>query len=136
MIKEQGVVQKVQNNKATIRIVKKDECSKCGMCGMRKDQNHYDFTVKTDLNLQINEVVNVTFIKDNKLTAIFFGLILPFIALIVGVVIGYLLQSELLMVLLGLGLTAVTYLFLPLVDKKLSKKTGYQPKVEKIKKGE
>ena len=42
MMVEQGVVTAVKGNRATVRVDKKDECSKCGMCLFPKGASSID----------------------------------------------------------------------------------------------
>ena len=131
MIKEKATVVKVGNGQVTLTIVRKNECAKCGLCGMKKDENSYNFTVKTDEVFKVGQIVTVTFLKERKLTAIFFALVLPLIALFSGVFIGYVIGSEAVMLILGILFSATTYFMLKYVDKWFSKKEGVTPIIEK-----
>ena len=129
-MKEVGQVVKVNNTELTIRITKKDECSKCGLCGMKKDENSYDFTIENNSGYEVGDSLELE-INDYRGYSIFFAFILPILMLAIGIVIGVILNSELLMVVMGITMVVIAYTVGYFTDKYLKTQKQFKPKIIK-----
>ena len=68
---ESGEVVKVEKNAVTVRVSRKDECSKCGMCGMRAGMSDIDFKAKSEIDAEVGDTVLVSTEQKTKLLSVF-----------------------------------------------------------------
>ena len=131
---EQGLVVKVKENTATVRVDKKDECSKCGMCLFPNNASHVDFEVENTLGVMEGDSVIIQTKKEGKLLGTLLAFLVPLILVCVGLLVGLLvLKNELIALAVSVALVIVWYVILALIDKKLKKSMGYKPTmVQKI----
>ena len=129
-MQEQGVVVKVEGNQATVRVDKKDECSKCGMCLFPQNASHIDFQAQNDLGVVEGDTVIIQTQKEGKMLGVLLAFLVPLILVCVGVLIGLLvLKNELLALAISVALVVVWYVVLSFIDKKLKKSMGFKPTI-------
>ena len=127
-MREQGKVVKVAEKTATVRVDKKDECSKCGMCLFPKNASHIDFEVQNDLGVLEGDNVLIGTKKEGKLLGALLVFLVPLILIGAGLLIGLLaIKNELWALGISLGLVVVWFCVLALIDKKLKKSMGFKP---------
>jgi len=130
---ETGVVVKADGNTATVKVDKKDECSKCGMCLFPKGADSVEFQTENSLHANVGDKVVIKTEKDGKLLGAILAFLVPLLLIGVSVLLGYLvLKSEIWILALSVILIAVWYLVLAFIDKKLVKKLGFRPKIIEI----
>ena len=54
---ESGKIVKTSGDRAVVRIDKKDECSKCGMCLFPKNANHLDIDAVNSIGAKEGDIV-------------------------------------------------------------------------------
>jgi len=120
---EIGEVVAIREGKATVTFDRKSACARCKACGMFADnQKKVAITLPAPKGVQVGDQVRL--IMDSRYYMVSLALLygLPCIALILGVIIGFLLWGEagqLYAALLGLGLTVAVYLAVRSQDKRL-----------------
>ena len=132
-MKEFGIVTAVDKNRATVKVDKKDECSKCGMCLFPKGANAVEFNAKNDLDAKVGDKVLIETEKDGKLIGAILAFLVPLILIGISALIGYLvIKSEIWILILSLVLIIAWYVVLSLIDKKIGKTVSFSPKIIKI----
>ena len=132
-MREQGVVVDVKDNIATVRIDKKDECSKCGMCLFPKGASCIDFEAENKTGATVGQTVIIDTEKDGKLLGALLVFLVPLLLIVVSVVVGLtVIKNELSVLILSIALTAVWFVILSLIDKKLKKTVSFRPRIVEI----
>ena len=99
---EQGVVVKTNKNIATVKIDKKDECSKCGMCLFPKNASSIEFTAQNDLDAKVGDTVIIESKKDYKLLGAILVFLIPLLLIGISALVTYLfIGNEIWMVILS-----------------------------------
>lgn len=133
MMVEQGVVTAVKGNRATVRVDKKDECSKCGMCLFPKGASSIDFDAQNPLDAKEGDAVIIQTEREGKLLSTLLVFLVPLLLIGVAILVGYLLKlGEIYIVCIAIGLIIVWFLVLALIDKRLKKSINFSPKIIKI----
>ena len=129
-MQEQGLVVKIEGNTATVRVDKKDECSKCGMCLFPKNASHIDFEAQNDLGVAEGDTVIIQTQKEGKLLGVLLAFLVPLILVGAGVLLGLLVfGNELVALGISVVLVIVWYVVLSFIDKKLKKSMGFKPTI-------
>ena len=129
-MQEQGLVVKIEGNTATVRVDKKDECSKCGMCLFPKNASHIDFEAQNDLGVAEGDTVIIQTQKEGKLLGVLLAFLVPLILVGAGVLLGLLVfGNELVALGISVALVIVWYVVLSFIDKKLKKSMGFKPTI-------
>ena len=129
-MQEQGLVVKIEGNTATVRVDKKDECSKCGMCLFPKNASHIDFEAQNDLGVVKGDTVIIQTQKEGKLLGVLLAFLVPLILVGAGVLLGLLVfGNELVALGISVVLVIVWYVVLSFIDKKLKKSMGFKPTI-------
>lgn len=136
---ESGEVVKVEKNAVTVRVSRKDECSKCGMCGMRAGMSDIDFKAKSDIDAEVGDTVLVSTEQKTKLLSVFLIFLVPLLLIAGAIGISYALNlEELWILIICVGALGLWFAVLAVIDKTVSKINGFCPTVVRIikKKGE
>ena len=129
-MQEQGLVVKIEGNTATVRVDKKDECGKCGMCLFPKNASHIDFEAQNDLGVAEGDTVIIQTQKEGKLLGVLLAFLVPLILVGAGVLLGLLVfGNELVALGISVVLVIVWYVVLSFIDKKLKKSMGFKPTI-------
>ncbi len=132
-MRELGVVVKTQNNKATVKVDKKDECSKCGMCLFPKGASSVDFEADNALSAAQGDTVIIETVKEGKLLGATLAFLVPLILVGLSLLLNYLvIFNELITLGIAFGLIAVWYVILAFIDKKLKKTVNFSAKIVEI----
>ena len=138
-MREVGVVTKTDKDRAVVKVDKKDECSKCGMCVFPKNATSIEFNAVNTVGAKTGDTVLMEKGKDTKL----FGAILVFLVplLLIGLACGitYLfLQNEIWVLIFSVIFLILWYTILAVIDKYLKSRADFCPKIVEIitKKGE
>lgn len=130
---ESGEVVKTEKNYAVVRIDRKNECSKCGMCGMKAGMNSIDCKAKNEMNASVGDTVLISTEKNASLLSSLLIFLLPLVLIAGEIAVCYVLKAEELWILLiCVGTLALWFVLLALIDKKLAKIRGFCPTVIKI----
>lgn len=136
-MQETGLVTEVKKNFATVRIDKKDECSKCGMCLFPKGAGYTEVSAINDVGAKQGDSVIIEMHESGKLLGAILVFLIPLLLIGVSAVIGLvIIKWELSVLILSLALIIMWYAILAIVDKKLGKKSRFAHKIVRIKEKE
>lgn len=136
-MQETGLVTEVKKNFATVRIDKKDECSKCGMCLFPKGAGYTEVSAINDVGAKQGDSVIIEMHESGKLLGAILVFLIPLLLIGVSAVIGLvIIKWELSVLILSLALIIMWYAVLAIVDKKLGKKSRFAHKIVRIKEKE
>ena len=129
-MREIGTATEVKGKHVTVRVDKKDECSKCGMCLFPKGASGTDFHAQNVLDAGVGDVVEIELFSGGNLIGALLAFLVPLILIGISALLTYLvIKNELYLLILGVGSVIVWYAILPLIDKKLGKTKRFTPKL-------
>ncbi len=132
-MREQGIVTAVEKKVASVRIDKKSECEKCGMCLFPQGATNTELKVQNNLNAQVGDKVTIETVKDAKFLGALLVFLIPLVLIAIAVVLGVVvLQNELYVLLISVVLIAIWFSILAVIDKKLKKSKGFIPIIVSI----
>ena len=130
---ETGGVTKINGNIATVKVDKKDECSKCGMCLFPKNASHVEFEAFNQAGAEVGNTVVIESKKDYKLLGAVLAFLVPLLLIGVSAIITYFfIGIEIWLLILSVILIVLWYTILVVIDKRLKNKTGYTHIITKI----
>ncbi len=123
---KEGIVRKLEGSKVWVEIVVSSACGGCAaksLCNISEKKNELVEAVNmTGEEFSIGETVQIQMMQKLANKAVVLGYLLPFVILVAGLFVCYALTHiEWLSVLVGIGLTALYYVILKLMDKRLAK---------------
>ncbi len=119
---EQGIVVKLNGEYATVRVDKKDECSKCGMCVFGKGVNYVEFNAKNKACAKVGDTVTFEKREGGRLLASSLVFLVPLLLIIASSLVATLvIQKEIWILFLSLITVGLWYTILAIADKKLKK---------------
>lgn len=123
---KEGIVRKLEGSKVWVEIVVSSACGGCAaksLCNISEKKNELVEAVNmTGEKFSIGETVQIQMMQKLANKAVVLGYLLPFVILVAGLFVCYALTHiEWLSVLVGIGLTALYYVILKLMDKRLAK---------------
>ncbi len=134
---EYGKVIGTEQNYAVVRVARREECAKCGMCGMKKNAANVDFKATNDIGAKEGDSVVISAEKNTVLLSSLLVFLAPLLLLAAEIGICYALNAEeVFILLLCVGTLALWFIILALVDKRISKIRGFCPTIVKIIKSE
>ncbi len=132
-MREIGVVTKIKNDKATVKVDKKDECSKCGMCLFPKGASSVEFEAINNVSAKQGDTVIIETKKEGKLLGAALAFLVPLLLIGVALLLNYLvIHNELITLGIAVGLVAVWYVILTFIDKKIKNTVGFSAVVTQI----
>ena len=130
---ETGSVIKTRENLATVKVDKKDECSKCGMCLFPKNASHVEFEALNGVGANEGDTVVIESKKDYKLLGAILAFLVPLLLIGISAIITYFfIGIEIWLLILSVILIVLWYTVLVVIDKRLKLKTGYTHVITKI----
>ena len=130
---ETGIVTAVKGDTAKVKIDKKDECSKCGMCLFPKNASSITVDAKNTLGAVVSDTVIVENSSEPKLIASILVFVIPLLLVGVSVLINYLwIKSEIWILILGVLFIVLWYTILAVIDKKFVKLKKFSAKIIEI----
>jgi sigma-E factor negative regulatory protein RseC len=97
MMTESGIIEKISNQKALVRIQKTSACDRCGCrdsCGVLSD-NKREIEVKNDLKASVGDVVEISIPERQLMKLSMIVYLTPILALVLGAVLGGMLAEKL-----------------------------------------
>ena len=132
-MEEIAKVIKTENDRATIRVDKRSECDKCGMCLFPKNASHVDLIALNGINAEEGDEVIFSPAERSKTLAIILVFLIPLILVCLSVVFTYLfIKMEIIALILSLGSIIVWFAFLSVIDKKMLKSGKFSPEIIKV----
>ena len=132
-MQEVAIVKSIQQDKATLSVNKKDECSKCGMCLFPKNANAIEFTANNNVGAKQGDTVLIDVKDAGKLPALLLVFLVPLLLMLLSTVIALLvIKIEIWALWISLISLGVWFLILPLIDKALKKSTKFSVEIIKV----
>ena len=134
---ESGKIVKTSGKYATVRIDKKDECSKCGMCLFPKNANYLDIEAKNQVDAKEGDFVEVEREEGGKLISVLLVFLVPLILVITSVIVTYLFKIKEIWILILSAISVILwYTVLAFIDNKIKKKFSNYSNVVRVLKQE
>lgn len=126
-MQEIGKVSKTEGKYAIVKVQKKDECSKCGMCLFPKNASEIEFRAKNTLSAKEGDDVLInTSNERGKLVGILLVFLVPLLLIGLAVLIEKLfIKNEIFILPISIGLIVVWFFMLSFIDKKIAKNDKY-----------
>ncbi len=132
-MREIGVITKIEKGKAKVKVDKKDECSKCGMCLFPKNASSVEFDAENDLNAKVGDTVIIETQKEGKLFGAFLAFLVPLILIGLSFLLNYLvIKNELITLAIAIGAIAIWYVILAFIDKKIKNTVSFSARITQI----
>ncbi len=124
---EQGVIIKTEKGQAVVRVDKKEQCDKCGMCLFPKNASHIEFNAENKLNASVGDTVIIERQKDSKLLGAILVFLVPLLLIGVSALITYFfIGIEIWLLILSVIFIIMWYNILAVIDKRLKNKLDYK----------
>lgn len=86
---EKGQIVELNNDLATVKILRKEACSKCGICKNGESENEMLIEAKNLSQANIGDFVEVSLQTPIFFKALFIMYGIPLVSLILGFIVGY-----------------------------------------------
>lgn len=134
-MREYGIVLELSDNNAIIGIERNSACSKCGAC--EPDSGHFQMKVslKNTMNAKPGDIVELQLSPIKFLKASVILYLIPLLALIFGVALGYgvgiylEINREFCGIICGILLTFLAYLLIKMKEPKFKKDIDLTPQI-------
>lgn len=130
---ETGTVVKTEEKYAVIKVDKKDECSKCGMCLFPKNASSIEIRAKNGVGAKIGDTVSFKNDGNGKALSALLVFLVPLVLIIAAAVIGvFVIEKEIWILFLSLIFIVSWYTVLGFFDKKLRKSDKFCAEIVEI----
>lgn len=132
-MEETGKVIKTDKNSATVRVNKKSECEKCGMCAFPKNAGYIDFNADNPIGAKVGDEVIVKTSESGKVIGALLVFLVPLLLIGLSAVITFtLIKQEIFVLVLSAASIAVWFAVLSLLDKKFRKLKSFSTEITQI----
>ena len=132
-MKELGLLVQTEKNRGVVRVEKKDECSKCGMCLFPKNASSIEFTVNNEIGAKEGDTVLIEVTSNSKLLGAVLAFLVPLVLIFLSAILTFtIIGQEIYMLILSVGFIVVWYMILPIIDKRLKTWDKFCPKIIKV----
>ncbi|MPW26002.1 sigma E factor regulator [Alkalibaculum sp. M08DMB] len=139
-MKEIGIVNSINGNKASVIIQRSAACGDCGACQVGKDRLTMETYAINEINAKAGDKVEVEMAFKNVMKAAIIAYGIPLIMFILGSVLGTLYtniileqpENPIISFLSGLILMAVAYMIIRVFDKRGAFSFTYEPHITTI----
>ena len=132
-MREQGIVTSVKGKHATVKVDKKTECDKCGMCLFPQGASSTEFNVANKIGASEGDLVTIETAKDAKfmgaMLVFFVPLVLIALSMVLAVVV---IKNEIYALLISVVSIAIWFFVLSIIDKKLKNTKSFSPQIVSI----
>lgn len=130
---ESGKVVKTEGKYATVRIDKKDECGKCGMCLFAANASYTEMRARNDAGAALGDEVAIATAESGKTLSAVLVFLVPLLLIVLAAAIGlFVIGKEIWILLLSLIFIISWYTILGLFDKKLRKNDKFCARIVRI----
>ena len=130
---ESGKVVKTEGKYATVRIDKKDECGKCGMCLFAANASYTEMRARNDAGAALGDEVTIATAESGKTLSAVLVFLVPLLLIVLAAAIGlFVIGKEIWILLLSLIFIISWYTILGLFDKKLRKNDKFCARIVRI----
>ena len=134
---ETGQVIAEKGQQAVVRIQRKKACEHCGMC--KKGEEGMEITLDNALGAKEGDRVEIAMGDRMVLNASVIVYAIPLLFLLMGAALGYIFspalgigERDLAAAISGIVFTALSYSIVRTIDKRVSEKKGYRPRITRI----
>ena len=132
-MREVGTVERLENNFAVVKVDKKDECSKCGMCLFPQGANSIEFVADNKIGAKTGDKVIIEKGENGKLQGALLVFLVPLLLIGLSVILGlYVIKWELSVLILSGSLIILWYIILSIIDKKLKYLSSFKSVIVEI----
>lgn len=132
-MKEFVIVTRADGEEATVKLDKKSECSRCGMCTFPKNAESVELKAENSIGAKEGDTVLIEREKDGRLSAALLVFAVPLVLIGIAAAIALLvIKKEIWILFLSLIFLFSWYTILAAVDKKLQKSSGFRWRVVQI----
>ncbi|MBM7582289.1 sigma-E factor negative regulatory protein RseC [Caldicoprobacter guelmensis] len=135
---EVGEVVRTKGDMAVVRLKRNSACSRCGACGLGAGPDDMFLTLPNTLKAKPGDLVELSLESGQLLKASAITYVIPLIALIVGVVMGYMLgerigiDRQLAGAILGIVFTAAAFGAIRALDPLFRRSNHFVPRMVSI----
>ena len=130
---DKGLVKGASGKHATVKVDKKDECSKCGMCLFPKNANSVDFYAENTVGAKEGDTVLIDISGGGKLLGAILVFLIPLILIGVSALINhFFIKVEIWTLILSVIFIILWYTILAVIDKKLKKSSLFCSKIVRV----
>ena len=130
---ELGVVLKVKDDFAQVRVGRNSACASCGKCGMTEKQKHVDFYAANEIGVQVGDTVEIDIPEGNSAKLALFAYFIPLVPALTLLFVSLGLSwPEWLATLLFFAGMAVGFAVLYVIDKARKHKWMESPTITKV----
>lgn len=130
---ELGVVLKVKNDFAQVRVGRNSACASCGKCGMTEKQKHVDFYASNEVGAAVGDTVELDIPEGNSAKLALFAYFIPLVPALALLFLAISLKwADWLATLLFVAGLAVGFAVLAIIDKARKHKWMESPVITKI----
>ncbi|MFD0966850.1 SoxR reducing system RseC family protein [Seminibacterium arietis] len=143
MLKEHAVVINYKSTTATVKCQSKTACGECAAkssCGstalsqLNGSSKEHIFTIESSIPLQKGQIVEIGLPKHSLISSVLLLYFLPLSVILISTLVAdYLFQREWQNVVFIFFCTALSFIIVRLIAKKLHQKSNYQPILLRIK---
>lgn len=132
MLKEKALVVENKGNDAKVEILRSSACDHCRACSVGTEKKSFFVWAKNPLKAKVGQLVEVEMQASTLLSATFIVYVIPLVAFIVGIGLGYsvagffnIKSSELFSLLMGIIVMGFSFLGIYFYNKKAEKTKKY-----------
>ncbi len=130
---EQGVVVSVNGKHAKVKVDKKTECDKCGMCLFPQGASSTEFNAINKIGASEGDLVTIETVKDAKFMGAMLVFFVPLVLIALSMVLAVaVIKNEIYALLISVVLIAIWFFVLSLIDKKLKNTKSFSPQIVSI----
>jgi positive regulator of sigma E activity len=130
---EKGIVTSLDGDYAIVKVNKKDECAKCGLCLFPKNADSINFRAENGVGAKVNDIVEIETKERAKTLGIVLVFGVPLILVIASLILGYIfIKNEITCLLVTLGVVIVWFFILSIIDRKIKNSLKFSSKIKEI----
>lgn len=130
---ERGIVTSLDGDYAYVKVNKKDECSKCGMCLFPKNADSIKFRSENKIGAKIGDTVVIETKEKAKTLGILLVFGVPLLLVIASLILGYIfIKNETVSLIVAVGVVIIWFFILSLIDRKLKNSLKFSSKIQEI----
>lgn len=129
-MKEVGLVVSLDKNYASVKVDKKDECSKCGMCLFPKNADSIELRAENSFGAKVGDTAVIETAENTKLLGAVLVFLIPLVLIGFSAIITYIfIKKEIWMLILSVISIILWYTILAVIDKKIKNSQKFLAKV-------
>lgn len=127
-----GVVERVEDGLAHVRLSKNHDCHKCGACLHNSMDNTVLVAVRNEAGAKEGDRVEIAFRRGARFQATLLAYALPLLLLILGVAAGQTLGGDVWAAILGFTFAASAFVYLRISEKRRSERGAFRPVLTRV----